>query len=171
MIRLGFRFSFASFVLLSVVSVVVAQANEPTLTVGGSVPQAQRLTAASLSKLPRVTVKAKDHSGKESTFEGVSLVEVLKLAGVQFGESLRGKRLQEFLVVEATDGYKAVFALPEIDPAFTDRVIIQADRDGVRLTDKEGPWQVVVPGEKRQARWVRQVCGADSTGNVIAREK
>jgi len=158
MIRLGFRFSCASFVLLSVVSIAVAQANEPRLTVGGSVPQAQRLTAASLSKLPRVTVKAKDHSGKESTFEGVSLVEVLKLAGVQFGESLRGKRLQEFLVVEAADGYKAVFALPEIDPAFTDRVIILADRrDGVRLTDKEGPWQIVVPGEKRQARWVRQV--------------
>ena len=77
---------------------------------------------------------------------------------MQFGESLRGKRLQEFLVVEAADGYKAVFALPEIDPAFTDRVIILADRrDGVRLTDKEGPWQIVVPGEKRQARWVRQV--------------
>jgi len=48
--------------------------------------------------------------------------------------------------------------LPEIDPAFTDRVIILADRrDGGPLTDKEGPWQVVVPGEKRQARWVRQV--------------
>jgi hypothetical protein len=81
MIGLGFRFSCASFVLLSVVSIAVAQANEPTLTVGGSVPQAQRLTAASLSKLLRVTVKAKDHSGKESTFEGVSVVEVLKLAG------------------------------------------------------------------------------------------
>jgi hypothetical protein len=41
---------------------------------------------------------------------------------------LLAKRLQEFLVVEAADGYKAVFALPEIDPAFTDRVIIPADR-------------------------------------------
>ena len=60
--------------------------------------------------------------------------------------------------LEPHTGYKAVFALPEIDPAFTDRVIILADRrDRMRLTDKEGPWQIVVPGEKRQARWVRQV--------------
>jgi len=103
-------------------------------------------------------VRAKDHNGKESVFEGIALVELLKLSGVQFGEALRGKKLQEFLVVEAADGYRAVFALPELDPAFNNRTIILADRrDGVKLADKEGPWQIIVPGEKRQARWVRQV--------------
>src|SRR5262245_23468036 len=59
-----------------------------------------------LSGLKRVTVKASDH-GKDATFEGVSLMEVLKLAGVEFGEALRGKRLTEYLLVEAADGYKA----------------------------------------------------------------
>ena len=59
---------------------------------------------------------------------------------------------------EAADGYQAVFALPELDPAFNDRVIILADRfDGSPLTARDGSWQIVVVGEKRQARWVRQV--------------
>lgn len=129
-----------------------------TLTVGGEVSKPLKLSAADLAKLPRQTVNAKDHDGKAVNFEGVALVEVLRLAGVEFGEKLRGKQLALFLVVDAADGYKAVFALPELDPAFTDETIILADcRDGKPLSEAEGPWRVVVPGEKRQGRWVRQV--------------
>jgi hypothetical protein len=63
-----------------------------------------------------------------------------------------------YLVVEASDGYRAVFALPELDPEFTDRVILLADRrDGRPLSDHDGPLQVIAPGEKWHARWVRQV--------------
>src|SRR5713226_4105039 len=72
----------------------------------------------------------------------------------------RGSRvdLALFLVVGAADGYHAVFALPELDHAFTDRIIILADRrDGKPLAEKEGPLRIVVPDEKREARWVRQV--------------
>ena len=43
-------------------------------------------------------------------------------------------------------------------PGFTDRVILLADRrDGKPLSAREGPFQVIVPGEKKHARWVRQV--------------
>ena len=63
-----------------------------------------------------------------------------------------------YLLVEAADGYRVVFALPELDPAFTERVVLLADhRDGQPLTPAEGPLRLVVPDEKRQARWVRQV--------------
>ncbi len=66
--------------------------------------------------------------------------------------------MTEVLLVEATDGYKVVFALTEVDPAFASREIILADkRDGKPLDTKEGPFRVVVPGEKRPVRWVRQV--------------
>lgn len=128
------------------------------LSVGGEVAHPLKLSAADLAKLPRQTVSAKDHDGKAATFEGVALVEVLRLAGVEFGEKLRGKSLALFLVVEAADGYRAVFALPELDPAFTDQTIILADRrEGKALSEAEGQWRIVVPHEKRQARWVRQV--------------
>ncbi|MFO0893059.1 MAG: molybdopterin-dependent oxidoreductase, partial [Isosphaeraceae bacterium] len=56
------------------------------------------------------------------------------------------------------DGYRAVFALPELDPDFTDRPVLLADRrDGRPLPGKDGPLQVIVPSDKRHSRWVRQV--------------
>lgn len=135
-------------------------APEVSLNVSGEVESSLKLTAADLGKLPRRSVRAKDHDGKESEFEGAPLIEVLKLAGVKFGEGLRGKNLALYLVVEASDGYRAVYALPELDPAYTDKVIMLVDkRDGKALDAKEGPLRIVVPDEKMRARWVRQVTG------------
>jgi hypothetical protein len=115
--------------------------------------------------LARADIEALPHSkvstgGSESpiTFEGVTLGAVLEKAGVGLGESLRGKRLAWCLLVEAADGYRAAMALPEIDPAFTDKQIVLAFlRNGKPLDEKEGPYRIVIPGEKRMARWVRQV--------------
>jgi Oxidoreductase molybdopterin binding domain len=88
----------------------------------------------------------------------VPLSSVLSLAGILLGDALRGPRMSDVLVVGATDGYKVVFALAETDPAFATREIIIADkRDGKPLDAKEGPLRIVVPGDKRPARWVRQV--------------
>jgi DMSO/TMAO reductase YedYZ molybdopterin-dependent catalytic subunit len=130
----------------------------PVLTVGGEVPHPLKLSVADLAKLPRQTVTARDHDGKMASFEGFPLVDILRLAGMEFGEKLRGKSLASFLVVEAADGYRAVFALPEFDPAFTEPTILLVDRrDGKALSEAEGQWRIVVPSEKRQARWVRQV--------------
>jgi DMSO/TMAO reductase YedYZ molybdopterin-dependent catalytic subunit len=131
---------------------------ETVLSITGEVPRPLKLTAADLAGLPRQTLRAKDHEGKEAAFEGVSLFDILKGSGVPFGQDLRGPALATYLVVEAADGYRAVFALPELDPACTDRVILLADRrDGKPLAGNEGPLRVVVPGEKRHSRWVRQV--------------
>src|SRR5882762_4193138 len=122
----------------------LAPTNAVLLTVSGEVATPLKLTAADLAKLPRRTLHAKAHDGKDATFEGIELGDVLKLAGVKFGEQLRGKDLALFLIVGASDGYHAVFALPELDHAFTDRVVLLADRrDGRPLAEKEGPLQTV----------------------------
>ena len=100
-----------------------------------------KVTGAEIAAMPHQKVSVDDH-GKT----------------VAFGKSLRGKRLSSCLVAEAADGYRVVIALPELDPGFTDRVILLADKaDGHPLDTKEGPFRIVVPGEKRMARWVRQV--------------
>ena len=133
-------------------------APETRLAVGGEVPKPLSLSAADLAALPRQRVTARDHEGREATYEGVALVELLRRTGLELGEKLRGKKLALFLVAEASDGYRAVYALPELDPTFTDRVILLADlKDGKPFSAKEGPLRIVVPGEKMQARWVRQV--------------
>ena len=63
------------------------------------------LSRADLEGLPHVKVTASEHSSGHVNFEGVTLKSVLERAGVAFGESMRGKRLTNCLLVEAADGY------------------------------------------------------------------
>ena len=131
---------------------------KPSLAVRGDVAQPLKLEPADLASMPRRSVKARDHDGRESVFEGVLVADILKKAGVKQGKELRGELLAGYLLVEAADGYRVVFALPELDEVFTDRIVLLADRkDGKPLSDREGPFRIVVPDEKRPARWVRQV--------------
>ncbi len=139
--------------LLVLVPALLAQ----TLQVINTDGHTTTLTAAQIAALPHLTVTGSDH-GTAATFEGVPLATLLGMAGVQLGDKLRGPRMTEVLLVEATDGYKVVFALAELNPAFASGEIILADkRDGKPLDTKEGPFRVVVPGDERPARWVRQV--------------
>jgi hypothetical protein len=114
-------------------------------------------TAEQIAKLPHVTVETHDHD-KPAQFEGVVMSSILTSAGIALGDTIRGPRLAEGVLVVAADGYKVLFALPELDPAFAAREIILADkRDGKSLDTKEGPFRIVAPGDKRPARWARQV--------------
>ena len=116
------------------------------------------LNRADLEALPHIKVTAVAHSSDTVNFEGVTLKSILEKAGVTFGESMKGKRLASCLLVEAADGYRAVIALPELDPAFTDKQTMLAFlRNGKPLDEKEGPYRIVIPDEKRMARWVRKV--------------
>jgi hypothetical protein len=115
------------------------------------------LARADIEAFPHIKVTT-GAAGASATFEGVSLQTVLEKAGVEFGQALKGKRLASCLLVEAADGYRVVIALPELDPAFTDKQILLAFlKDGKPLDEKEGPYRIVIPDEKRMARWVRQV--------------
>ena len=117
------------------------------------------LTAADLSALRHRVLEVKDlHDGKPLKFDAIPLKAVLEKAGVPLGDSLRGKRMALCLLVEAADGYSAVIALAEIDPAFTAGEVFLADgRDHKPFDSKEGPFRIVIPGDKKMARWVRQV--------------
>jgi hypothetical protein len=134
------------------------KAEEPTLVLRGVDGKVIRLSRDDLQKLPRTELEAADHRGHKSRYAGVSLRTLLDKLKVPRGEGVRGEWMRAFLVVDAADDYRAIFAVPELDPGFTDRVILLADtRDGHPLEKFKGPFQVVVPGEKRQARWVRMV--------------
>jgi len=140
----------------------VARAQAPParvlLRVGGSVPRPLELTADGLAGLPRMSLRVREHDGKDVEYQGVALAAVLKAAGVPFGHDLRGPALMQYLVVEASDGYRVVFALPELDPAAPDRTVLLADRrDGKPLDAREGPLRLVTPGDATHGRWVRQV--------------
>lgn len=144
-------------VLGAALLVAAAPLQGAMLTVGGEVATPLSLSADDLRAMPRRTVRAAaEHGGSPATYEGVALGEVLRRAGT--GE-LRGRRLTTaYALVEAADGYRAVFALAELDSAFTDKLVLLADRvDGKPLPADVGPLRLVVPDEKRHGRWVRQV--------------
>jgi len=147
----------ARFGPLLAVFVSVAVCQPPSLIVDGGNGKTLTLTAKDLSDLPQHTIKTTDHDAPV-TFEGVLLSDVLAKVDLPTGEKLRGKLMTLYLLVEAADGYKTVFSLPELDPAFTDRkVYLVSKRDGKPLAEKEGPFRIVIPDEKRASRWVRQV--------------
>ena len=132
------------------------------LDLRGDVPNPQRIDTAALHKLPRVEIHANDpqDAGKEIVYSGTPLVEVLKAGGLLLDAGMAGIRetVKMTVFIEATDGYRAAFSLAELDPELTDRIIILADaRDGQPLSPHEGPFRIIVPKEKRPARWVRQV--------------
>jgi len=117
-----------------------------------------KMKAADLGKLTRVEVKATGHDEVESVYSGYELRTILAPAGAKFGKDLKGAAVGQFLIVEAADGYRAVYSLTDLDSDFADKVVILADmRDGKPLDAKNGPWQVIATNEKKHARWVRQV--------------
>jgi hypothetical protein len=128
-----------------------------TLVVNGVGGSSATISVADLAKLPQQTVKVADH-GTPATFEGVLLSDVLAKVAVPAGEKFHSTAASYYLLVEAKDGYRATFAWAELDSTFMDKsVYVVTMRDGKPLSEKEGPFRLVAPGEKRAARWVRQV--------------
>lgn len=116
-----------------------------------------RKTPVSLQGLERKTVISGDR-GIKTTHQGVALRDLLLRAGVPLGDALKGKALARVVIASAVDGYQVAFAIAEIDAAFNDHLILISDtRNGQPLLPDSGPLQLVVPQDKRPARWVRQL--------------
>jgi DMSO/TMAO reductase YedYZ molybdopterin-dependent catalytic subunit len=139
----------------AVVSRAVSQTPTTVRITGGA--KTLTLTREDLAKMPRTSLTATSH-GETNTFVGVSMRELLTRAGVVEGEAVRGPELAKVIIVTGADGYRAAFSIADFDPAFTDRVSLLADtKDGQPLAGNAAPFQLVLDGEKRPARWVRQV--------------
>ena len=135
-----------------------SQAAMHTFTVTGEVLKPLTLSMKELSAMQTSEVKGKDRDGKEHVFKGVMLWKVLNSAGVTLGKDLRGENLAKYVRVRASDGYEVIFSLPEIDPEFTDKTILLAYQvDGAPLAANEGPFRLVVPEDRKHARWIRQL--------------
>ena len=150
--------SFVRAIVLGTALATSAQAQvNKTIDLVGPRGQHRTVSSADLTALPRHEVTAKAHQ-ISGTFAGVALADVLQLVAVPHGDSLRGPALATYVLIEAADGYRALFALAELDAGFSDRLVLLADRkDGAALTANDGPFQLIVPDEKRPARWVRRV--------------
>ena len=155
------RLSRAVLLLCLCSTATIAQTSPTTaqFKIGGAVSTPLTLAAADLKNMPRTTLHVTNtHEKKTETYEGVLLEELLRKAGAPLGEKLRGPLMTSYVIVEAEDGYRVVFALAELDSAFLDSQILVADAvDGAPIGPKQGPFRLVAPHEKRPARWVRML--------------
>ena len=136
----------------------VAAATAHTLTIAGDVSTPLTLTPADFRTLPRTTVTVHEDDGTTVTYEGVLVGELLKRAGAPLGRDLSGQALATYVLATASDGYRVVYSLGELDPAMTGEDVIVADTiDGKPLFDYQGPLRIVAPHDKRGARSVRMV--------------
>ncbi len=120
-------------------------------------PLAVPLDAATLSTLPRERVRASAH-GRALDCEGVSLAALLRKAGAMPDGELPGTLLSRYVLVQARDGYRVLFALAELDPGTGGRRAYVVDRcNGQPLDADDGPLRLIAPDDARPARWVRQV--------------
>ncbi|HMD10461.1 MAG TPA: molybdopterin-dependent oxidoreductase [Candidatus Acidoferrum sp.] len=117
------------------------------------------LKVADLKAMPRTTVTVhNEHSKADESYAGVRLADVLAKMGAPLGHGLRGAALSAYIVATGSDGYVAVIALAEADPAFHSGEVIVADTmNGALLDAKSGPFKLVVTEDKRPARWVRNL--------------
>lgn len=133
------------------------QAGSENLNVIDEAGEKHTVSRKEFAGLPRQTVKVKDHEA-DAEFEGVLLVELLKSAGVKFGDDLKGRRAATIAILDAPDKYRVALSLLDIDPQTSDRTILVADtRDGKPLDAHQGPYRLVVAGDKRAIRWIRNL--------------
>jgi DMSO/TMAO reductase YedYZ molybdopterin-dependent catalytic subunit len=136
-----------------------AVSDVPQLRIGGEVSTPLALSAEDLKRLPRQNLRVLNpHTHNTEAYEGVAIHDLLHRAGVPEGENLRGVAMTSYVVAEGADGYRVVFSLAELDPGISDSEAIIADAmNGVPLDANHGPFQLVVPHDKRPACWVRML--------------
>ncbi|WP_198171523.1 molybdopterin-dependent oxidoreductase [Mucilaginibacter aquatilis] len=144
--------------LLTILTILWFTAGAQNITVSGRGISTVTLGKAEISALKPVIIMAKGHDQKVHRYTGAALADVLKRAGVILGDSSKRETILSYIIVTAADKYKAIYALPEIDPLFANRTIILAYKvDKKALPENDAPFQIIVAGEKKHARWVRQV--------------
>ena len=150
--------SFLAVLLILGISISGFPQSANTISITGEVATPLDLKMEDLAGFKQVSHKVKDRDGKEHLFAGVSLIEILEKAGVTTGAQLRGENLTKYLLISAADGYEVLYSLAEIDPEFTDQVILLAiTKDGQPLGNGEGPFRIITPNDKKPARWIREV--------------
>ena len=132
----------------------------PGITVSTGTGTPVTLTTAQLASLPSVTLSVSfgtDHGPMRAQFTGPLLWTVLSDAKAI--DPAKPRSLVPLTVaVTGQDGYVAAIALGEIAPAFEGKKIILAEKmDGKPLGLEH--FRLVVPGDKRGGRSVRDVVG------------
>jgi len=130
-----------------------APAPADSLRISGAVQRPRALDVQALEALPAITLKT-----DAGAWSGVDLWTLLASeGGLQLPATPRSAALAHYVLVTGSDGYRALFALAELDPAFGARPVLLAYRlDGAPL-GRSGMARIVAPGDGKRGRSVANV--------------
>lgn len=118
--------------------------------------QSAEWTPATLAALPHTSITVyNEHAKATQTYSGVPLIDLLTRLGVP--DKPRGKQFKLYLVAVGSDGYEVVYSLGEVAPDVHDATVLVADSEDGKPIAEDGPFKMVATGEKRPARWVRNL--------------
>jgi len=147
----------ATLPIAILMAALAGAADAQTLTLKGPAGETAILSRADIAAMPHVGFVFDAH-GQKHAYEGVPLIDLLAKVGAPTGKALGGKALADAVRATAADGYQVVFGLGELDPGTRPNRIILADKaDGAAISEKDGPFRLVVEGDLRPARGARMV--------------
>ena len=142
-----------------------------TFQVAGAVGKPRAWSAAQLQKELPADVQTVLYTlkGAAHTAHAVPLWAVLQAGQPLVNPQIKRHVLQFAAAVSGRDGYTVDFTLGELSPEFgANAVWIAWDEDGKPLPEDAGPVELLVPGDKRAARWVHGVSRITLTDLALA---
>ncbi|NUQ96847.1 MAG: molybdopterin-dependent oxidoreductase [Streptomyces sp.] len=141
------------------------------LVLTGDLDRPARLTVPDLLAWPQhraeVAFECATSGGRQHTFTGPLLHDVLKDAGPVFDPARRKDRLRFLIAVHGTDGHQALLSWAEIDPDFGRApVLLAATLDDTPL-DRAGA-QLVLPQDRCGARYISGIDAIRVDGGYTA---
>jgi hypothetical protein len=118
------------------------------------------LSVADLQAMPQKTLTVhNEHTKKDETYTGVSLPALLAKYGAPFDKAGEKKIFHSYLRVEGTDHYFVLYSGSEVQSEIHNaEVLVALSIDGKPLGE-DGQIKLVASGDKRPARWVRNLSG------------
>lgn len=128
--------------------------------VSGAVKQSMRFDLAALKNLPSIT-----QTVGTSTYTGVSLWNLLDQAvGIATNPAIKNDILGMYVVATGSDGYKSVFSMGELNPAFGNQPDMIAYAVNSEMLSGNGFARLVVPNDVRAGRHVSNLVSLEVFG-------
>ena len=146
--------------LATLTAVGAGAASDDSFRIAGAVGKPRAWSVAQVRREMPGSVRALTYTlkGRRHTAHVVALWTLLGAAQPRLNPRIKHHLLQFTAAVQGQDGYTADFTFGELAPDFGQRAVwVALDEDGQPLVGDSGPVHLLVPEDKKPARWVHAV--------------